>query len=201
MLSIIHPRYAVKVNELFIKHELLMDFSRQINFEEQLYKTNKIWFSSSRTSLVNELCAQAGNFIKQVNLHVAKMEYFIWRTTDRAQHPHIDYINTVLSDSETLNLRLNVPVISSGAVMEWYPVTENSKWVPTNDEEENGKRLSLDITGIDPCFTMSADSISFVNTSLPHTINMSNAVTDRLTVSFIFVKNPLFTNLINQIIV
>ena len=208
MLKIIHPRYAVKVMDKFIPDELLDEFVKEIDYYQQRETVmDSKFFSMKSSPLMYKLLSLGQSFVSRFNVRIMAVEYVIWRARNPIFMPHVDMTTTTLDstvDSDQtlvpIDMRLNVPVFSTGSILDWFEVKENSNWREHVRMGLDGNHDVLQITEDSvPDYSISADDTVFVNPSIPHRINMKQTDYDRLTLSFKIKNKFKFEDFVKQI--
>jgi hypothetical protein len=203
MLKVIHPRYAVKVMDNLIPNELLDSFVTEIKYYEQLDSIEDVRFGQTKSSpLVYKLFSIGQSFVSKFNIQVLAVEYFIWRGGIPIVMPHVDLTPAGIDSNQPLvpiNIRLNVPIYSSGSIMDWFEVKESSD-CKERYIGQNGYHDILQITeDTTPNFSISADEAVFVNPAVAHRINMKQTNQDRLSLSFKIKNKFSFEDFVKQI--
>jgi len=203
MLKVIHPRYAVKVMDNLIPNELLDSFVTEIKYYEQLDSIEDVRFGQTKSSpLVYKLFSIGQSFVSKFNIQVLAVEYFIWRGGNPIVMPHIDMTPATIDYNQPLvpiDVRLNIPIYSSGSIMDWFEAKEISDW-KENVRGQNGYHNILQITeNTTPDFSISADEAVFVNPAVAHRINMKKTTHDRLSLSFKIRNKFKFEDFVKQI--
>ena len=203
MLKVIHPRYAVKILDNFIPRDLLDTFAKEINYFDQCSTVEDVKFGQTKNSpLIYKLLSIGQSFVSKFNIQVIAVEYFIWRGGNPIFTPHVDLTAADVDNNGPLvpiDIRLNVPVYSSGSIMDWFEINETSVW-KENIRGENGLHDVLQVTDdAVPDYSISADDVVFVNPSIPHRINMKKTIHNRLSLSYKIRNKFKFEDFVKQI--
>ena len=195
MFEVLHPRYAIKLSEDIVPHDMLQAFVDNCDYDPI---NSKVGCStvSYRNKGILELQLYLSKLFKPYGLKLHYVCYFHWPShIPEKELVHTDW-DHYPDGYHLMNVRFNFPIKGRNSVMEWYDI-EEAKLEKRMVAERQYMEYRVD--HITPTWSMPAAFPCLVNTGIPHAVNLTTSGEDRFVVSATFDHKLTWEELVKNV--